>query len=196
MTATSAATSGQKLTEQELEQARTFLQQTQNCIVGATKGLSEAQWKFKPSPEQWSVAENLHHAVAVLEAVGGGLLEQIHNAPPPPAGRDIEVIDALIINQFPNRLAKFPAPEIVRPAGDIQPAESLARLSAMYQRLNECLERPGLRDHAVPAPPLKAVSKGAYEVMDGYQWIIAAAAHTERHTKQMLEVMANPGYPG
>ena len=66
----------------------------------------------------------------------------------------------------------------------------------MHARLADCLEsRPGLRQHVVPAAPLKAVSKGAFELMDGYQWILAAAAHTERHAKQMLEVMAEPGYP-
>ena len=195
MTATSAVESGQKLNDQELEQARAFLEQTQNCIIGATKGLSEAQWRFKPSAEQWSVGENLHHVVTVLERVSGGVLEQIANAPAPPEGRDNQVIDAIIINQFPNRLAKFPAPEMVRPSGDFVPADALARLSATYKRLNDCLERRGLREHVVPALPLKAVSKGAYDVMDGYQWILAAAAHTERHTKQMLEVMASPDYP-
>jgi hypothetical protein len=31
--------------------------------------------------------------------------------------------------------------------------------------------------------------------MDGYQWILAAAARTERHTKQILEVKAEAGFP-
>jgi hypothetical protein len=31
--------------------------------------------------------------------------------------------------------------------------------------------------------------------MDGYQWILAAAAHTERHAKQMLEVKADDDFP-
>jgi hypothetical protein len=42
---------------------------------------------------------------------------------------------------------------------------------------------------------MKVVSKGVFEVMDGYQWILAAAAHAERHAKQMLEVKANAAYP-
>ena len=32
-------------------------------------------------------------------------------------------------------------------------------------------------------------------LMDGYQWILTAAAHVERHTKQMLEVRADPNFP-
>ena len=45
------------------------------------------------------------------------------------------------------------------------------------------------------SPPLKAITKGALNSMDGYQWLLAAAAHTERHTKQILEVKANPNFP-
>jgi hypothetical protein len=186
----------QKLTAPELEQARLFLQQTQNAVVGATKGLSEAQWKFKPAPDRWSIAENLDHIVIVQERVLGPILDQLANAPAPPADLDHTLVDAIVINHFPTRLARFTAPEFVRPLAQIAPLEVLNRLTANYTRLIDCLEsRPGLRQHASEAPPLKAVSKGAFEVMDGYQWILAAAAHAERHVKQMLEVMADPGYP-
>ena len=197
ITATPVATgSEQKLTVQELDQARKFLEQTQSAVTGATRGLSEAQWRFKPSPDLWSIAENLDHIVIVVERVLGPILDQLADAPPPAPDRDWQQIDKIVINQFPNRLQKFQAPEFVRPADHIDPRELLDRLATDYARLAECLEsRPGLRQHVAPAAPLKAVSQGAFELMDGYQWILAAAAHTERHTKQMLEVMADPGYP-
>jgi hypothetical protein len=51
------------------------------------------------------------------------------------------------------------------------------------------------KQHVTDAPPLKAFSKGAYDSMDGYQWVLGAAAHTERHTKQILEVKADPNFP-
>jgi hypothetical protein len=188
--------SGEKLTEQELDQARNFLKQTRNAVVGATKGLSNAQWRFKPAPDRWSIAENLDHIVVVQERVLGPILDQLADAPAPPADRDNEQVDKIVINQFSTRLDKFKAPEFVHPEEPIDPHELLNRLAANYARLAVCLEsRPGLRQHVVPAAPLKAVSKGAFETMDGYQWILAAAAHTERHAKQMLEVMAEPGYP-
>ena len=76
------------------------------------------------------------------------------------------------------------------------PAEAMKQLMTNNERLTGCLEStPGLRGHLLDSPPLKAVSKGAYDSMDGYQWILAAAAHTERHAKQVLEVMADPGFP-
>jgi hypothetical protein len=191
-----ALSSDQKLTAQELNQARLFLQQTRDAVTGATKGLSEAQWKFKPSPDRWSIAENLDHIVIVQERVLGPILDQLSSAPAPPADLDHQLVDAIVVNHFSNRLTKFSAPEFVRPTEEIVPFELLSRLITNYARLTDCLEStPGLRQHALEAPPLKAVSKGAFELMDGYQWILAAAAHAERHTKQMLEVMADPGYP-
>ena len=186
----------EKLSEQELEQGRKFLRETQNAVEGATKGLSEAQWNFKPAPDRWSIAENLDHVVVVQERVLGPVLNQIAAAPAPQAGQDREAVDAIVIHQLPTRLARFSAPEAVHPAGGSAPEELLSRLRTNYARLAECLEsRLGLRQHACPAPPIKAITRGAIEVMDGYQWILAAAAHTERHAKQMLEVKADPCYP-
>ena len=158
--------------------------------------MSETQWRFKPAPDRWSIAENLAHIVIVEELVLGRIMEQLANAPAAPVGQDSQVVDAIVINQFPTRLTRFPAPEFVRPVDAVVPAELLSRLIKNYAQLSDCLESiPGLRQHVLDAPPLKAMSKGVFEVMDGYQWILAAAAHTERHTKQMLEVMADPGYP-
>jgi len=195
MTAATVAQNGQRLTEQEIAQARKLIEQTLNGVIGATKRLSDAQWRFKPSPEEWSVAENLDHMVIVQGRVLDGILTRLADAPAAPAGRDNQVIDAMVIHQIPTRLDKFKAPEVVAPVGEIVPDEKLEQLKANCKRLSERLEGSGLREHAVEAPPLRAISKGAYDLMDGYQWILAAAAHTERHTKQVLEVMANPGFP-
>jgi hypothetical protein len=54
---------------------------------------------------------------------------------------------------------------------------------------------PGLRQHVVESRPLKAISQGAYTLMDGYEWALAAGAHTERHTRQILEVRADANFP-
>jgi hypothetical protein len=192
----SAATlaADQTLTSAELEQAHLYLQQTRQGLVGATKGLSESQWKFKPAPERWSITEIVDHVVVVQERVLGPIQDQLACAPPPPAGYDYKRVDTLVINHFPDRLTKFQSPEFVRPSG-LAPSESVNRFAKNCASLTNLLATPGLREHALEAPPLKGVSKGEYGLMDGYQWILAAAAHTERHTKQILEVMADERFP-
>jgi hypothetical protein len=178
----------------ELEQAHLYLQQTQNGISGALKGLSEAQWAFKPSADQWSIAEIVEHVLYVQQHVLGPVREQLASAPAASEDHDCAHIDEIVINRFSNRLAKFPSPH--KPAGDLSQTEALAGLAKNCGELAGYLETtPDLRQHALDAPPLKAVSMGTYHVLDGYQWILAAAAHTERHTKQILEVKAHIDFP-
>ena len=44
-----------------------------------------------------------------------------------------------------------------------------------------------LRQHAVESPLGKK--------LDGYQWVLFIAAHSERHTKKINEVKADPSFP-
>ncbi len=195
-TSPAALAAERPLTPAELELATLHLQQTRDAVIGALRGVSEAQWKFKPAPGVWSIAEIAEHIAFVQELVLGMLQDQLPDAAPAPAGRDLELVDALIINHFPNRLAKFPAPEPLHPKGDCALPVTLDRVKTNTRTLAECLESmPDLRDHVLESPPLKRLSKGEHTVMDGYQWILAASAHTERHTKQILEVRADPGFP-
>ncbi len=196
-TSTAAALAAQSgLTLSELQRANSHLWQSRDGVIAAITGLSEAQWHFKPSPDCWSIAEITEHVVFIQGIVLGTVRDRLPAAPPSPAGRNLQLVDALIIDQFPIRTAKFPAPEFAQPKGDWSLTDALDRVTTGTKRLSECLEsQPELRRHVLESAPLKAVSKGEYLVMDGYQWILAASAHTERHTHQILEVKAHSGYP-
>jgi hypothetical protein len=183
------------VTPAELDHARLYLQQTQNGVIGATKGLSQAQWSFKPAPDRWSIAEIVEHMVLAEDLILGPVRQQLANAPA--AGeREASKVDAIVMNQMPDRTTKFKAPDIIQPTGRWTAAVTMDRLRQNYAQLMEYLENtPDLRRHSVDAPSLKALSKGAYDSMDGYQWILTAAAHIERHTKQILEVRADASFP-
>jgi hypothetical protein len=184
-----------KVTAPELDRARLYLEQTRDGVIGATKGLSQAQWNFKPAPDRWSIAQIVEHIVIAQELVLGPVQEQLAKAPPPPE-RDDRQVDSIIINQLPDRTVRAKAPEVVQPTGRWSPEVAMQRLVANYARLAELLDStPDLRQHAIDSPPLKFLTNGEQEKMDGYQWILAAAAHTERHTKQILEVKADPNFP-
>lgn len=186
----------QTLTPSEIELANLHLEQTRNGVVGAVVGLSDAQWNFKPASGAWSIAEIAEHIAFAQERVLGILKTQMSSAPLAPAGRNLELIDAIIINYFPNRLAKFPAPEPMQPKGGCVKPDVMGRVTTNTREFAHCLESmPDLRQHAIESRPLAAISKGEHTLMDGYQWILAASAHTERHTKQILEVRADPNFP-
>src|SRR5579885_3429484 len=65
----------------ELDRARLYIQQTQTLVVGATKGLSPAQWKFKPAADRWSIAEIVEHMVLAQDLILGPIREQLAKAP-------------------------------------------------------------------------------------------------------------------
>jgi hypothetical protein len=195
-TATAFATADETLTPAHLDRARLFLQQTQSGIEGAMKGLSEAQWTFKPAPDRWSIAEIVEHIAIVQERVLGQILPALADAPGPQSDYDREAVDSIVIHQFPTRLAKFSAPEFVLPKGGLEQAEALRRLAANYAGFAVYLaSATDMRSHALESRPLAAVTNGKYTVMDGYQWVLAAAAHMERHTRQILEVKAELAFP-
>lgn len=195
-TATAFATVDEMLTPAHLDRARLFLEQTQSGIEGAMKGLSEAQWNFKPAADRWSIAEAVEHILFVQERVLDQILPALAGAPAPEPDYDREAVDSMVIHQFPARLAKFKAPEFAYPNGGLEQGEALRRLGRNYARFHLYLQStPDMRRHAVESRPLAAVSGGKYTLMDGYQWVLAAAAHMERHTKQILEVKAELAFP-
>ena len=149
---TSAAATGQapaseqKLTAQELDQARKFLEQTRNAVLGATRGLSEPQWRFKPAPDRWSVAENLDHIVIVQERVLGPILDQLADAPAPPADRECETVDAIVpVFQPP---CQIPGSGIRTPG---ERDQSPRALEPAFRQLRSPRRMPGVPSGAAPA---------------------------------------------
>jgi hypothetical protein len=195
-TGTVPALAARDLQPSELAHARQYIQQTRDGLVAAAEGLSEAQWQFKPAPECWSIGEIFEHVVMTQELVLGPVCAQLASAPPASATHDCKVVDALIVARFPDRSGKFKGPSVLTPSGACTPSQAVERLNANCVRLNAYLEStPDLRQHAVESAPLKAISNGEYQAMDGYQWVLALSAHTERHTRQILEVKADANFP-
>jgi len=175
------------VTPQDRDYARHYLTQTRDALIEATKGLSEAQWKFKADPDCWSIAEVVEH-LALIEDMVLGILAKIGDAPAGPADRDPKQVDAFILAKMPDRSEKAQAPPQATPTARWTPAatlehfrESRARTATIARSTTD------LRGHVIPHP--------AFGPLDGYEWVLAVAAHSERHTKQILEVKADPGFP-
>ncbi len=176
------------ITTAERAKAERYLEQTQAGVVKATQNLTDAQWNFKPAPDRWSIAEIVEHMSIVEGFVGGGVLGGLDKAPAPPADRDAKAVDALILSKVPDRSNKVKAPESIVPTGKVQGPAALDNLLHARKQIEAALQTShDLRGHNVPHPALGP--------LDGYQWILAASAHTDRHTQQILEVKADPNFP-
>lgn len=164
------------------------LEKTRADVLAAAQGLSEAQLNFKPTPEKWSVAQVLEHIASAEDMLLGLVTDQVLKAPPPAEGTDFKATDELILKAIPDRSQKRTAPEPLIPTNRYGSAaealkhfgESRAKTIALMK------DTPDLRAHAADSPLGK---------MDAYQWLLFISAHTERHTKQLLEVKADANFP-
>jgi hypothetical protein len=179
-----------------MRDANQYIDKSRHGLIAAVRGLSEAQWNFQPAPGCWSIAQILEHIVITQELVLDSVLPRLAAAPPAPPSHIRADVDAVVATRFAERSKKFQGPKAVHPAARWTPAECLARLEANCARLRDYLaSTPDLREHAVESLPLTALTDGALQFMDGYQWVLGMAAHTERHTGQILEVKADAHFP-
>jgi hypothetical protein len=187
---TSVATiSAQELTQAEKEHALLYLESTKKDVLDATKGLSEAQWNFKPGPDRWSVAQVMEHIAASEDFIRVGLLqEKVMISPAGEPGRDVKKIDGAVEMMIPDRSHKAQAPEPLVPTNRFgSPEGSLKHFLESRETTEQFLRSTaGLRDHEMDGPVGK---------MDGYEFILFIAAHSERHVKQINEVKADPNFP-
>ena len=184
----SIAALGQALTPADREKAAKYLEQTSDAVVAATKGLSEAQMKFKPAPDRWSVAETLEHIALAEDFLLQNVTDKIMKAPSGAADRDTKKIDGMVLAMIPDRSRKAQAPPPLVPTGRWTPAESLDHFQKGRAKTIAFLEStPDLREHVAESP--------LGQPLDAYEWLLFVAAHSERHTKQILEVKADPNFP-
>jgi len=184
----STASFGQALTATDREKGVKYLEQTRDAVVAATQGLSEGQWKYKAAPDKWSVAETLEHIAVAEDYLFGFVKGKVMTSPPGPADRDAAKIDAMVLAMIPDRSNKRKAPAELVPTGRWTPAEALDHfLKSRAATIEFMKTTPDLREHVADSP--------LGQLLDGYEWLLFIGAHSERHTKQMLEVKADASFP-
>lgn len=187
VTLLSAVAFGQALTQAERDKGDQYLGQTRDGVIAAVKGLSDAQLKFKPAPDRWSVAEVLEHITLVEDGLFQNVTEKVMKAPAGAAGRDVAKTDSMVLAMIPDRSQKRQAPPPFVPNGRWTVAETLDHFQKSRARTVEFLNStPELRAHVADSP---------LGPLDAYEWVLFMAAHSERHTKQILEVKADPNFP-
>jgi len=161
-------------------EALEYLAETRDGVLAAVEGLSEAQWRFKPAPDRWSVLEIVEH-LAIVGSRVTKILERLGQAPVAPVDRDPTPIDALLKDAL-DRSRKFHAPSIVCPTGRLNATEVVEQFLSSHASVGDKLTMgPALRRNLV--------SHLVYGPLDGYEWILMYGAHNARHTLQIREVL-------
>jgi hypothetical protein len=158
-------------------------------FLASIEGVSAAQWRFKPAPNVWSVGECAEHIVLaedylfvfsqqVLKAPAVARLDSAN------AENDQKMVAAI-----EDRSHKATAPEPITPSGKFStPADAISAFTEKRDKHIAYVKETtdDLRTHS---------AKGPLGPMDSYQILLLLAAHSSRHTAQIQEVQANPGYP-
>jgi hypothetical protein len=141
------------------------------------------------APDKWSIAEVTEHIAAAEDYLRGMVVEKVMVAPARPAGEDVVAIDEMVMQMVPDRTHKAQAPEPLKPSNRFGSPEASVKHFVEGRSTTEdfLTKTPDLRAHAIDSPMGKK--------LDAYEWILFIAAHSDRHTKQILEVKADQNFP-
>jgi hypothetical protein len=182
--------SAEPLTQAERKFAIGYFRQTRERLLKDLKGLTEAQLNYKPDSTRWSVAQCVEH-IAISESLIWQWIQGTMQQPATPEKRaEVKITTPAMINAVTDRSHKMQAPEFLQPDGKFSGEE--AALAAFLSRRDSTIAyfdttKAALKDHFITHP--------VFGTVDCYQGLLMLAAHSERHTRQLEEVMASPGFP-
>lgn len=181
------AASGQALTADDKAKAKKYMEETRQDVIDATKNLTAEQWTFKPGPDRWSIAEVMEHISIAEDFLFENAVEKAAKNPAGAPDRDYKKTDAAIYAMVPDRTVHRQAPGPLVPTGKVTGPDALDHFLKSRTRNIEFLQKmEGTRG---------GVADGPLGPTDEYEWLLFISAHSERHTKQMLEVKADPKFP-
>jgi len=158
-----------------------------DALFQALRGVSEAQSKFRPGSDCWSIAECVEH-VALTDQV---LLKMLRSGAPTPDGvalspdKDRRMAAAVV-----DRSRKFQAPDIIRPSG------RFGSLSAAWEQFEKSREASSAYARECPHD-LRALFTlhPLLGPIDCYRCLLMLALHPARHAAQIEQIKQHPEYP-
>lgn len=178
------------LTAEERKYAVEYFAKTRARLLGDLKGLSENQLTWKADTSRWSIYQCMEHIALAENLIWQWVQMTEHQAPTPDKRNGAKATTDELVKQMLDRSHKFNAPEMLRP--ETRFSSTAAAVEAYTLRRDSTMEyirttQDDLKDHFVTHP--------VFGVIDLYQALVMLAAHSERHTLQIEEVMADPHFP-
>jgi hypothetical protein len=141
------------------------------------------EWNFRPKPQAWSMGDVAEHVSIANQGIVSRLSKTLLGSPL--AGRVSDIIDDEIPYLF---YRGDEPPNVATPTGvwtSWRDAKSTFKDSANRLLMWADEVTVDLRAYGVAHP--------VFGLMDGMQWILFAAAHTERHRAQLIGLKREAG---
>src|SRR3984957_3399666 len=165
------------------------LELSKKNMLASIQGVTEAQWKFKPAPNVWSVAECAEHIVLAEDYIFGASQQALKTPVVARLATANAESDKKLVAMIQDRSQKATAPEPIVPSGKFPTPAGAAREFATRRDKTIAYVKTTqdeLRVHTI---------QGTTGPMDAYQFLLFLASHSARHTAQIREVQGNAGYP-
>jgi hypothetical protein len=177
------------INDKERKDAIEYFKETQKFLEKETKGLSEAQLNWKPADSVWSIANCIEHIALSEQNLFDWAMQTMKTPADPSKKSSVKVTDEDIKKMVSDRSVKRKAREGFIPSGQFgDAAGSLRVFNERRENLINYMKTTtdDLRNHFSDSPA---------GTMDAYQILFLLSAHTKRHTLQIVELKAMPGFP-
>jgi hypothetical protein len=178
------------LSKKERKFAKEHLKETKKDLVKTVSGLSAAQLSFKADSSRWSVEDCVKHIAMAEMGLWTAVQDGLSQPPNPEKRAEIKMTDEQLVKGIQDRSAKFQAPEPLQPKNT--PFKSMSEaLTSFKENRGKLISyiddtQEDMRNHVINFP---------VGMMDAYQLVLLISAHSNRHTQQIKEVMADPNFP-
>ena len=178
------------LTQSEKDFAIQYLNEATKELEQTVKGLSEAQLKFRPNANSWSVEDCLKHLTISEVNIWAGMVQApLRQAPDPSKRSQVQADDQTILGMIESREQRVKTSESFEPVNKEGDFKSILKefkdLRAEHLKWLKKTDED-LRNRYAQTP---------IGTMDVYQAVLFVSGHVKRHTAQMKEVMESAGYP-
>lgn len=180
------------ITDAERAKLVDYLEKSRTEFLELIDGVTETQWRWKPAPERWSVAECAQHIVVAEDFLFGQAMLAMKNPADPDWESKVGGKTALLERALPDRTRKVQAPEPLNPA---QVSFTRDQATSTFKEKRENTLRFA---HTTQLALHQHLTKGLFPIfdpLDAYQFVLYIPLHNIRHNQQIAEVKATAGYP-
>jgi uncharacterized damage-inducible protein DinB len=179
------------MTADERTKVLGWLEASRQEFLASIEHVSDAQWKWKPAPERWSVGEVAEHIVLAEAGQFANVKKALAAEASPDWEQQTRGKTEMIEMVMAPRLGKATAPEPLVPGGKMTREQARERFAALRVEMVKFARETTapLKEHLAAHP------MPVFDPLNAYQWLIYAPLHTQRHLKQIAEVKATAGYP-
>jgi DinB superfamily len=178
------------MTRAERTYLLTLLQSSEASFTSSIKGLTEAQWTYKPSPDSWSIQECAEHLILAEDLIFNESQKVLKTAAVARLSNATSEGDRQIVDEMEDRSKKAKAPKVLQPKDSFPTPDSAIKEFQLRRDKTISYVKTTIdpvRIHVGDGPTGSPA--------DVYQFLLELAAHSVRHTAQIREVKSAPGYP-